>query len=584
MSPLELTTSKVRIGITRAGVMCVTLVLSACGGGGDGGGGGGGTPPASVTISGKITFDRIPFKATLGAGLNPTAPVTSPARLVVVEAINASSGAVLASTTTNDTGDYSVSAAANTTIFIRAKAQMLKTGTAPTWNFRVLNNFNSNALYALDSSNFSSGTADSTHNLNAPSGWGTTSYTGTRTAAPFAILDTVYSARQLIVSAVATTAFPDLDLFWSTSNKPTQGTFCTPNGDLGTTFYTGGVAAADADNCSPAVPLPAGIYVLGDSQGDTDEFDQHVIAHEFGHYLEDRFSRSDSPGGDHGLEDKVDMRVAYSEGWGNAYSGMVLSDPVYRDSQNGVSRDGGFDLEGDMLPGHGWFSESSVQSILWDVFDPAGESGDTVALGFAPIYSVLTNSQASAEALTSIFQFADALRSANSADSTGINALLARESISMTSDAFADDETNDGASGTALPLYASIAVGQAPQLVCTSATAGAKDGNKLGNSRFLRLALTNPTTVTVTATGTVDPLNAASQQATDPDILLFSRGLFQRSESTPAQGDPFPRSETMHSVALAAGVHVIEVYDFDLRTVAGTSTTPHCMTVSVTGM
>ena len=82
---------------------------------------------------------------------------------------------------------------------------------------------------------------------------------------------------------------------------------------------------------------PDGIYILGDFTalgGDTDEFDQSVIAHEFGHYVEDRFGRSDSIGGDHGgSATLLDLRVAFGEGWGNAFSGMVLGDPIYRDSQ-----------------------------------------------------------------------------------------------------------------------------------------------------------------------------------------------------------------------------------------------------------
>ena len=86
---------------------------------------------------------------------------------------------------------------------------------------------------------------------------------------------------------------------------------------------------------------PDGIYILGDfAAGDTDEFDQSVIAHEFGHYFEDRFGRSDSIGGDHGgSATLVDLRVAFGEGWGNAFSGMVLGDPIYRDSQQGMNSD-----------------------------------------------------------------------------------------------------------------------------------------------------------------------------------------------------------------------------------------------------
>lgn len=544
-------------------------MLSACGGGG----GSPTPPPGAVTVSGRITFDRVPFKATLGTGLNPTAATQAPARLVVVEALDAG-GAVLTSTTTSDTGDYSVSVAPNTNIVIRAKAQMLKTGTAPTWNFRVLNNTNSDALYALDSSSFNSGTAASTHNLNAPSGWGATSYTGTRAAAPFAILDTIYSARQLIVSAVATTAFPNLNLYWSTTNKPTVNTFCTTSGDIGTTFYTAG--SSNAGNCTDSGALAEGIYVLGDfTQGDTDEFDQHVIAHEFGHYVEDRFSRSDSIGGQHGFSDKVDLRLAYSEGWGNAYSAMVLNDPAYRDSFSGIANDSGFNLESDIPPVHGWYSESSVGGILWDLFDPAGESGDTVALGFAPIYSVLTASQATSDALTGIFQFAAALRDANPAAVTGINALLSRESIATGSDAFASAETNNGGSATAIPVYGDIALNQAQQVVCTSASAGSSDGNKLGNRRFLRLALGSATTVTITVTGAADHANMSSVAATDPDIVLYRRGFLDRSEVV-------GQTETIAQKALAAGIYIIEVYDFDLFD-KGTSTTPHCMTVSVAG-
>src|SRR3954454_2799678 len=112
-----------------------SLLLAACGGGG-----GGGTPPASVTISGRITFDRIGFETTLGNGLNPTAPVESPARQVTVQAIDASSNAVLATTTTDTNGDYSVSVPSSRNLFIRARAEMAKTGSAPTWNFSVHNN------------------------------------------------------------------------------------------------------------------------------------------------------------------------------------------------------------------------------------------------------------------------------------------------------------------------------------------------------------------------------------------------------------------------------------------------------------
>jgi hypothetical protein len=98
------------------------MLLSACGGGG---GGGGQPPPASVTISGQITFDRIPFDAVLGNGLSPTGVTPAPARQVTVQAIAAQGGTVLATTTTDTSGNYSLSVASSTNMFIRARAEMI---------------------------------------------------------------------------------------------------------------------------------------------------------------------------------------------------------------------------------------------------------------------------------------------------------------------------------------------------------------------------------------------------------------------------------------------------------------------------
>ena len=62
--------------------------------------------------------------------------------------------------------------------------------------------------------------------------------------------------------------------------------------------------------------------ILGDAGVDTDEYDESVIVHEWGHYLPDRSYRATTVLADrHGGGDLLDMRVAFSEGWANAYSG-----------------------------------------------------------------------------------------------------------------------------------------------------------------------------------------------------------------------------------------------------------------------
>jgi hypothetical protein len=551
------------------------LLLSACGGGG-GGGGATPPPPTNVTISGKITFDRIGFDTLVGNGLNPTAPVESPARQVTVQAIDASSQAVLATTTTDTNGDYSVSVPSSRNLFIRARAEMIKTGTAPTWNFSVRNNTTAgtnDALYALDGNSASSGTANSTRNLRAPTGFGTTSYTGERAAAPFAILDTVFKAKELVRTAVPDEVFPELRLFWSEDNKPTAGPFCPDDGNIGTSSYIV-FGANDVDDCNVAVAT--GIYLLGDfTVGDTDEFDQSVIAHEFGHYVEDKFGRSDSIGGEHGgSATPLDLRVAFGEGWGNAFSGMVRNDPIYRDSFNGAQDDFHIDLEADDTLNEGWFSEASVWEILWDLFDATNEAGDNVALGFPPLFAVMTGAETTTDAMTSIYTFITGLKAANPGSQAAITQLLTGEDIDGTGD-FGAGETNFGGAGAdpaVLPIYPDILLAT-PKVVCSRSPFGHTSSNKLGNRVFLRFNNDAQRLVTITATGANN--GGGTVPATDPDIFVLRRGVLA------AFGAGNGASETIDQTPLPAGLYIIEVYDFDIDSVA--NNTPRCMTVSVTG-
>lgn len=550
-----------------ASIVSAAVLLAACGGGG--GGGGGGPPPASVTISGRITFDRIPFDATAGNGLNPGAIVESPARQVTVQAIDSGNSNVLATATTDGNGNYSVSVPSNRNLFIRARAEMVKNDAAPTWTFAVRNNANSDALYALDGAAASSGTANSTRNLRAPTGFGTTSYTGERAAAPFAILDTVFRAKELVLTATPTAAFPALNLYWSEDNRPTAGRFCPNDGDIGTSSYivfTGG----EQDDCTPPATNPDGIYILGDfNAGDTDEFDESVIAHEFGHYIEDRFGRSDSIGGEHGgSASLLDLRVAFGEGWGNAFSSMVRNDPIYRDSSSGISADFQIDLESDDPQNEGWYSEASVQEILWDLFDPAND--DALALGFAPIFSVMTGAQVQTDAVTSIFSFLAALRAANPGVATQITALANAENIHGTTD-FGAGETNDAGDPPVLAdLFRPIALNAPPITVCSRSPFGNTDANKLGNRVLLRFDNDVQRLVTITAAGA--NVGGGTVPATDPDIFVLRRGTLA------AFGVATGGTETINQVQLPAATFIIEVYDFNIA-----GALPRCMSVSVTG-
>ncbi len=407
----------------RVAILAAVLSLSACGGGG-GGGGGGGTPPAgSVTVSGRITFDRVPFSTTPGNGLDYSRTFASPARRIVVEALRGS-GALIATTATDDNGNYSVQVPAGTDVRIRAKAQSVVGSTAAlpaSWSVSIRNNTSGNALYVLDSAVFNSGAAAQTRDLRAASGWANGAYTSTRAAAPFAVLDTMYSAIRFVVEQGGYTgAFPTLDAYWSTLNAASTD-FVPTTGHIQTTGYY--VLQSGVGN---------GIYVLGDADlgvaSDTDEYDQHVMAHEFQHYIEEQLARSDSMGGDHSLSDRLDLRVAFSEGFADAFSAMVLNDPVYRDSYGtGQNLDVHFDVEANPTSVRGWFNEASVYSIAWDLFDTAADGVDTGSVGYGPMFDVFRNELRTGAPLSSIFAFAAALKQRAGVDGALVNALVARE-------------------------------------------------------------------------------------------------------------------------------------------------------------
>jgi hypothetical protein len=496
-------------------------------------------------VSGRISYDKVPF-AIAGQGLDYNRIIDAPVRGAVIEAIdNASGTTILATTTTDENGNYSFTPP-DSTFLLRVKAQLLQTG-SPSWNFRVLNNTNGDALYVMQSTARTYNGSAMTLNLRAASGWTGSGYTQERVAAPFSLLDVAYEVKNLVVAAHATAQFEPLDLHWSPQN--TASDFFDPaSGQIVTTNY-----------------LALDVYVLGEQNVDTDEYDQHVIAHELGHYIQDVFSRDDSIGGLHGPGDRLDMRVAFSEGWGNAFSGMAKNDPRYRDSF-GAAQGNDFDInvETDAFGPSGWFSEESAQSILYDVFDATADANDAVSLGFAPVLAVLMARLPDVEPLTSIFSFVPWLKTDNPAAVAGIDALVNAQGIDGTTiDELGSTETHNGGDAQNLPVYRPAMVNGGPQQVCSS-TANGEEGSMLGNARFLRLNVPTAQGVTFRSVGPV---------GTDPDLGLYRRGLVAESIA-----DSIATGIEQFSIALTPGNYVLEVYDFLDPDLPGSS----CMTVTIT--
>lgn len=478
----------------------------------------------AVTISGKITYDFVPHNDNQ-LGLNYSAVTTKAARGVAIELLDAID-IVIATTTTDNLGNYALAVEKNKMVKVRVKAQLIG-AQAPSWNFKVTDNTNGNGIYAMDGSLVAATDVTSIRDLHAPSGWTGSEYTQPRVAAPFAILDSVLIGVERVIAAGNGVNFPPLELRWSTINKAADGELAM--GEIGTSFYSG-----------------SSIYILGDEDNDTDEYDRHVILHEWGHYLESKFSRSDSIGGDHMYGDKLDMRVAMSEGFANAFSAMMLDDPYYRDA-SGVQQTNGFtnDVSRKNHAVRGWYSEASVQSILYNFY--TGSDGKT-AQDFADIFNVFGSTAYSATAaMTSIYVFADELRNLIPSQITNFDALMLEQNIEPTA-AFGEDESNSGGYMGALPIYKTLSPYNVPINVCSSNRLGAY--NKLAVAQFMRFD--------VNLAGKYQfSVQEASDDSgdSDPDIYLYRHGkLLAYGESTQVDQESF-------SHVLPVGTYVLELVD-----------------------
>lgn len=453
---------------------------------------------STVTLSGSISYERAPVSAALGNGLDYNNIQTLPVRGAEIQLLGAAD-CVMASSTTSATGTYSLVGSESTEVKVRVKVRTSSTVGA-TWDFEVRDNTNGNGLYVMDGSSVDSGASDSTRNLTAISGWTGTSYGAARVSAPFAILDTIYTALQTVVSVDGAVNMDDADIFWSVKNSTASGVIA--NGEIGTSFYSGDQ-----------------IYILGTANSDTDEFDQHVLVHEWGHYFEDNLSRSDSVGGRHSPNESLDMRVALGEGFGNAFSGMVLSDSVYRDS-GGASQANdllSFNLETNAFVNVGWFREASVQTILYDIFDTTSDASDTVSLGFAAIYNAMISMDYIAQSsFTSIFSLVDKIQDDNPGSVSAINTLLVSQGINAIVDQYGTNETNNGGSANNLPVYKLLADDGVPVNVCSSNANG--EPNKLGAIGYLRLNVASSGVHNIVAT------RVSGLASSDPDVRVYLNG------------------------------------------------------------
>jgi hypothetical protein len=288
-------------------------------------------------ISGTALYQKIDVT---DSGLDLSHPVMFPIRNARVEVLNSISQLVSVSET-DSFGRFTLAVPFDPNLTVQVLSRIRA------FDLRVADNTNRNVLYAI--SGKVDGTAGNSNLLVMDKN---------RLSGAFNILEVIQRANDTVRTADPNLPPIPVTVYWSKNNTHTRGNPAA--GLIGTSEFN------VANNTA---------YILGDRDTDSDEYDDAVIAHEYAHMLAAKYSRDDSPGGPHFLGDMLDPRLSWSEGWADFFSSAVRNDAIWRDSHgpNGaqVLR---YDLSDNSPaadPNPGYWSEASVQSLLWSLLaDP----------------------------------------------------------------------------------------------------------------------------------------------------------------------------------------------------------------------
>lgn len=549
---------------------------------------------AFVTVNGNLQYEFVPPNPNC-QGLDFAATANRPIRGATVQIVDTATRELLGTTASDDNGNYSVTGIPeNTQVDVLILAELKAGLGAVSWDVTVRDNFvpggsdadsnpppfRNGPQYAL-ATTIDSGTVPVTLDLVAETGWDGAAYTGDRSAAPFAVLDAIYAGMTFVTGVDPNTSFAPLTAYWSVNNKLVSTGLDVTAGELTASFYR---------------PGDRELFLTGDAATDTEEFDEHVTVHEWGHYFEDVLSRSDSTGGPHAIGDRLDARLAWGEGWATALAGMALTVPVYCDTgPAGAGTGFGIGSESGSYDPRGWYDEISVVRLLYDLFDTTNvEDGnnDDIALGFEPIYQTMIGEQAVTDSFTTVFSFATALRARlDPADQQRLDNQLTREDMTPGFNRWGDGELNDSNGGLdVFPLYTDITVGGGVTEVCVNEeydrfnNQSERTGNKLGQRRYLRFSIPSNNNylftirTTTTIPGADDPSDPSDRS--DPDLFVFRDGaLVAFGISGIADEEVFVGQNP-----LPEGLYVADLLEFRYRDTDSPTNFPSrvCFDVSIT--
>jgi len=308
------------------------------------------TPCSGFSVAGRATYDDyVPSTGGLGTTANAL-----PIRLAKVEVRSVTGDTLLATTATDDSGNYKATfnMATPGKYVVRVVAEQNNATVKQT----VANS--AGAVYAVRSAEIDAATAMTVTgaDVHATVGNG---------AEAFNIFDIGLRSFREVTARVSGT-LPMLKWEW------TKGT------------------ATCSGNASCYSNSQTKIWVLS-SASDEDAYDDAVLGHEFGHFFMQKLSKENSPGGPHTADNRSNPLLAWSEGAATFFGNQVIGSPQYIDTRSGSAS--GFDLEtmpASLQPGganagtagntlNGDIAELVVAGIMWDLGDAPQDTATTTA-------------------------------------------------------------------------------------------------------------------------------------------------------------------------------------------------------------
>jgi hypothetical protein len=411
-----------------AAALALSALLAACSGGG-----GSTAKVISIDIGGTVRYEDKRYGTDGFTGETEMKPV----RHAKVELVG--DAGVIAGSVTDENGVYALSGSGSN-LYVRVLAQ---SDGAAAHMVEVVRASNPAQLFAVRSDLLTAASSRVDIDIELA--------TLGATAGVFNILD-VYTRAAEFTAAQGGTDLPLLQARWEECS--TDGT------------YTSEVSGTD----DPYVYIALfGVHDnCGTSWSDTDEYDDDVMWHEYGHYLEFTYDTLDSPGGPHYLTDLAqDIRLAWSEGWGDFISGAI---------KEWLKGNGAQTLSVDTVLSSGWYidtydgamfaydfttgsyfdiplsyatSEGAVAKLLWDTHDHSSFGMDTIwwifSQGLTPV-GVIADLEA---VWTGWSSAADPL----SID-TMRNDILSGRLVDYSEDSFENDDSNPLADANRSPYSA----------------------------------------------------------------------------------------------------------------------------------